>query len=274
MLFNSKRIIEHKQGKKTLSSLLEKKDKVLIIHYSCESFITTHGKTPRITSICIRNLGTGQNKTFSIHLQAQFDGLEFNNLSDQDYDNVEKSLLSDFYTYTDNYKDYNWIHWNMRDANYGFEAIANRFRILGGKPIYLAYDRTIDLPRVLGKIYTSGFEKNKPSGRLLNIANRNKISTLNALTGKEEADAFDNKEYLKLHISTLRKIDIIETIIDRVDKNEIKVFTSRKDIYGLSISGIVEIVRNSWVLLLLWTLTIFIIGSAFEPFIQRVFGIK
>jgi len=272
MIFKSKRLVEHKEGKRILSDLLEKKDKVLIIHYSCESFITTHGRTPRITSICIRNLGTGQNKTFSIHLQAQFDRLDFNNLSDKDYDNLEKSLLSDFYAYTEKYKDYKWVHWNMRDANYGFEAIANRYRILKGVPIYLADDRLIDFPRVLGKIYTYGFEKNKPSGRLLNLANRNGISTLNALTGKEEADAFESKEYLKLHISTLRKIDIIETIIDRVDKNEIKINTSKKDIYGLSVPGLIEIVRNSWILLLIWTIIIFVVGSAFEPIIQRIFG--
>jgi hypothetical protein len=272
MIFKSKRLIEHREGNRILSDLLEKRDKVLIIHYSCESFITTHGRTPRVTSICIRNLGTGQNKTFSIHLQAQFECLDFNNLSDHDYDNLEQSLLSDFYSFTDKYKDYKWVHWNMRDANYGFEAIANRYRILKGLPIFLADDRIIDFPRVLGKIFTYGFEKNQPSGRLLNLANRNGISTLNALTGKEEAEAFENKEYLKLHISTLRKIDIIETIIDRVYKNEIKINVSKKQIYGLSILGIIEIVRNSWILLLLWAVIIFIIGAAFEPIIQRFFG--
>lgn len=272
MFFNSKRLNEHREGKKKLSHLLEKKDKVIIIHYSCESFINAHGRTPRITSICIRNLGTGQNKTFSIHLQAQFDGLDFNNLNDNDYDNIEKSLLTDFYAFTEEYKNYKWVHWNMRDTNYGFEAIANRYRILKGKPFYLADDRLIDFPRVLGMIYTFEFEKNKPSGRLLNLANRNGISTLNALTGKEEADAFESKEYLKLHNSTLRKIDIIDTIIDKVDKSELKVSTSKKDIYGLSIPGIIEIVRNSWVLKLLWTILSFALGAALSPEIQRIFG--
>ncbi|MCJ7449784.1 MAG: hypothetical protein MUO72_19075 [Bacteroidales bacterium] len=272
MIFKSKRLSEHKEGEKILSDLLEKKDKVLIIHYSCESFITSHGRTPRITSICVRNLGTGQNKTFSIHLQAQFEGIDFNNLNTQDYDQIEKSLLTDYYQFVEKYKDYQWVHWNMRDANYGFEAIANRFRILRGTPVYLADDRLIDLPRVLGMLFTYGFEKNKPKGRLLNLAERNRISTLNALTGKEEADAFDNKEYLKLHISTLRKIDIINAVIERVDKNELKIFTTIKDIYGLSIPGIIEIVRNSWLLLLIWSIFIFTIGVTLEPIIQRFFG--
>lgn len=274
MILKSKRLIEHREGKKILSDLLEKKDKVLIIHYSCESFITTHGRTPRVTSICIRNLGTGQNKTFSIHLQAQFDGLDFNNLNDNDYDKIEKSLLSDFYDYTKKNKDYKWVHWNMRDANYGFEAIANRYRILKGEPVYLDDDRLIDFPRILGKIYTFGFEKNKPNGRLINLANRNGITTLNVLTGKEEAEAFEIKEYLKLHISTLRKIDIIETIIDRVEKNDIKINTSKKDIYGLSMPGIIEIVLNNWILLLIWSIFVFMIGIAIEPIVQRILGIE
>jgi len=32
-------------------------------------------------------------------------------------------------------KDKKWIHWNMRDVNFGFEAIVNRYKILGGKVI-------------------------------------------------------------------------------------------------------------------------------------------
>ena len=272
MFFKSKRLEERSQGFYLLNELTKEKNKSLIIHYSCESFITTHGKTPRVTSICVRNLGTGQTKSFSIHLQAQFVKKDINNLTDNDYDDLEKLMLASFYEYAQGHRDHKWIHWNMRDSNFGFEAISNRYKILGWVPFEIDEDRRYDFPRVLGKIFTYGFEKNKPDGRLLNLANRNNISLLDVLKGAEEAAAFDNKEYLKLHKSTLRKVDIIDSIIERTDKSELKVNVKNKYIYGLTIPGIIEIVKNNWILIAIWSLAFSILGAAMEPLIQKFFG--
>ena len=196
MYFTTKRLKERAEGLEQLKDILKDKNRALIIHYSCESFITTHGRTPRVTSICMRYLGTAQTKSFSIHLQAQFEKKDFNNLTDDDYDFLEKKMLDEFYEFAKKYKDFKWIHWNMRDSNYGFDAIANRYRILGGTVFDIDEDRRYDFPRVLGKIYTFGYEKNKPDGRLLNLANRNNITTIDALKGVDESAAYDNKEYL------------------------------------------------------------------------------
>ncbi len=272
MFFTSKRLKERAEGLEQLKDILKDKNRALIIHYSCESFITTHGRTPRVTSICMRYLGTAQTKSFSIHLQAQFEKKDFNNLTDDDYDFLEKKMLDEFYEFAKKYKDFKWIHWNMRDSNYGFDAIANRYRILGGTVFDIDEDRRYDFPRVLGKIYTFGYEKNKPDGRLLNLANRNNITTIDALKGVDESAAYDNKEYLKLHKSTLRKVDIIDSIIDRADKNKLKVCAKKKDIYGLTIPGLIEIVKNNWLLILIWTVIFYILGSVTEPIIQRIFG--
>lgn len=272
MFFTSKRLAERKEGLEILKDILKDKNKAIVIHYSCESFVTNHGRTPRVTSICMRYLGNAQTKSFSIHLQAQFEKKDFNNLSIADYDELEKKMLAEFYEFAKQHKDFKWIHWNMRDSNYGFEAIANRYRILDGDAFVIDEDRRYDFPRILGKIYTYGYEKNKPDGRLLNLGNRNNISTVDALKGFDESVAFDNKEYLKLHKSTLRKVDIIDAIIDRAEKNELKVDAKIKQIYGLTVPGVIEIVKNNWVLILLWTLLFYILGTATEPVIQRLFG--
>lgn len=39
----------------------------------------------------------------------------------------------------------NFLHWNMRDINYGFAAIEHRFSVLGGKPFILADNRKYGL---------------------------------------------------------------------------------------------------------------------------------
>ena len=269
MFLTSKRLEERNEGLEILKKIYSTKEKSLIVHYSCESFVTNHGKTPRVTSICIRFLESAQTKSFSIHLQAQFDKMDFNNLSDQDYDKLEKKVLSDFYEFADNHKKYNWIHWNMRNSNFGFEAIANRYKILDGEPFIIDEDRRYDFPRILSKIYTHKYEEDLPDGRLLNLANRNSINTQDALKGKDEAEAFDRKQYLELHKSTLRKLDIIDYIIDRTYKNELLVVAKKKDIYGYTIPGIIEIVKNNWILLGIWTILIYILGAVSEPIFQR-----
>lgn len=271
MFFISKRLVERAEGFDHLKEILKDKNKSVIIHYSCESFITSHGRTPRVTSICIRYLGTAHTKSFSIHLQAQFDKKDFNKLSDTDYDNIEKKMLDEFYEFAKKHKDFKWIHWNMRDSNYGFEAIANRYRILGGEHFEVDEDRRYDFPRILGKIYTYGYEENKPDGRLLNLANRNSITIVDALKGIEESTAFENKEYLKLHKSTLRKVDIIDSIIDLTYKDELIVNAKKKNIYGLTIPGMIEIVKSNWILIAIWTILFYVLGAATEPIIQRLF---
>ena len=75
-----------------------------------------------------------------------------------------------------------------------------------------------------------------------------------------------------MHKSTLRKVDIIESIINRTDKNELKVCVTAKHIYGLSIPGIIEIIKSNWLLILIWTLFFYILGAATEPLIQKLFG--
>ena len=271
-IFNSSRLRERKQGLELLSELLKEKVKCNVIHYSCESFVTNHGNTPRVTSICVMNLKTAQTKSFSIHLQAQISGLDFNNLTDVEYDNLEKEMLTDFSSFVSLNGTHKWIHWNMRDSNYGFEAINNRIKILKGTTFQIPDDFKYDFPRILGRIYTYGYEKNKPNGRLLNLANRNNISTVNAMTGKEEADAFDNKEYLRLHMSTLRKVDIIESVIHRVENDELKVNAKKKHIYGLTFNGIIAIIKETPWLLIIMSIIGYIIGSALEPVFQRLFG--
>jgi hypothetical protein len=81
----------------------------------------------------------------------------------------------------------------MRDSNYGFVAINNRIQILKGGQFEIPDDLKYDFPRLVGLIYTHGYERNKPKGRLMNLADRNHISTINALTGAEGGRFFEKK---------------------------------------------------------------------------------
>lgn len=271
-LFHSERLNERRRGLKFIEGLAQSKDKSLIIHYSCESFFNTHGRTPRITSICVKNRSNNSTTTFSIHIQAQISKKDLCCLTDQDYDDLEYQMLKQFFTYLKKHKTYRWIHWNMRNASYGFEAISNRYKILGGSSFTIEDQFKFNLPEILGLIYTYKFEKHEPNGQLLNLAGRNHISARDALTGKLEADAFDNKDYLGLHMSTSRKVEVIDRILSLQEKGKLKVSASIFVSAGISPMGIIEIVRNNWLLFLLYTIIIGVLGSVLEPIFQYFFG--
>ncbi len=47
------------------------------------------------------------------------------------YDDLEKEMLDEFFLFVSKHNNYNRIHWNMRDINYGFEAIPIGIVFLG-----------------------------------------------------------------------------------------------------------------------------------------------
>lgn len=103
---------------------------------------------------------------------------------------------------------------------------------------------------------------------MLNMAIKNNISTRDALNGKEEADAFDEKNYLKLHMSTMRKVEVIDRILEELEYNTLDVVSKFNDIYGLSIIGIITLIRENPILFTTWSVIVFFIGI----FLQNLLG--
>jgi hypothetical protein len=272
-LLNSYRIDQRREAKQTLQKLENVNGRVLVVHYSCESFYGKDGYIPRVTGIGILNKENNEAIIFSLHLSAQIMKKNPLNLSTADLDEVEKHMLDEFSNYVRSHANYIWVHWNMRSASYGFQAISNRYRILGGNEITVLDTNKIDLPEVFGKLFTYSFEKDKPNGKLLNLADRNKISTRDALPGEDEAAAFENKEYLHLHMSTLRKVEIIDRLLTAYQRERLKHNARIMEIYDLSIPGFISLVKESLILLLIWSIVIFVIGIVLEPLVQKIFGI-
>lgn len=240
---------------KEFDRLEDERASIFIIHYSCESFYDIQdGRTPRITSIAIRNYATGQTKSFSIHCSAEILKIHHNQISSEDLNRLEKHLLDDFFASIANIgsmQNVRYVHWNMRDNNYGFSAIEHRYRILEGTPYIIPDDRKFDLARALYTIYGSTYAPNKPNGRLHNLCEQNHVTKMNLLTGKEEAEAFSNKEFTKLHLSTLRKVDIIATILEKTIDGTLKTKASWKDQYMIYPAVILDFISTHWLFKLL-----------------------
>ncbi|MEE3715714.1 hypothetical protein V2H45_03020 [Tumidithrix elongata RA019] len=236
------KVKKRRQAKSKLAELMSKAEQVIVIHYSCESFYDRpDGSSPRITSIAVRNLESGQTTSFSIHQVAERKGYSASAL-EQHYNELEKLMLDEFYAYVRLHGSHFWLHWNMRDINYGFPAIAHRYKVLQGDPEEINESKLVDLSRLLIAIYGDNYI---PHTRLSNLIDKNSISNKDFLNGKDEAEAFDKKQYVKLHQSTLRKVDVLSSIIERTADGSLKTNSKKRDLYGNYFTALTELIKEN-----------------------------
>ena len=208
-----KRLPHHREAREQLTKISENRKNVLVIHYSCESFYNRpSGRAPQIASIAVRNLETAQTESFSILRIAERDKEFQIGYINEHYEEFEKKMLEEFYNYAKNHRNYIWLHWNMRSANYGFAALEHRYRVLGGNPFEIQESHRCDLARLLDQLYGTDYIT-RP--HLENLIKKNSITNLDFLTGEDEAKAFENDQYAEMLLSNLRKVAVISDIADR-----------------------------------------------------------
>lgn len=212
-----------REARKTLDKLFADPVNVWVIHYSCESFYDRpNGFSPRITSIATRKLHSGQTVSFSIHQVAERRRVPPGQIA-EDYDVLERQMLDEFFQHISGYRTVTFLHWNMRDINYGFAAIEHRYRVLGGDPYVVDDGYKIDLARLFIDIYGVGYTGHP---RLETLLQQNHIAALDMLNGAGEAEAFDAGRYVDLHRSTLRKVDVIANLASRAHDRALKTKTT------------------------------------------------
>lgn len=242
---------KHKEALARLKRALQ--GPAVFVHYSCESF-TDYSKpgSRRVTSIAVRFGDNSQTKSFSIHQVAEKRGW-LQEISSK-LDACEKQMLVEFYEFVREHKAFTWMHWNMRDSNYGFEAIAHRFEVLGGTPISISDDKKLDLSPLLIDIYGKKYTGHP---RIEWLVKKNDIFRKTFLTGQEEADAFVAGNFVALHQSTLVKVQALADIADLTSTRQLKTQSSVwKDVYSSSISSFGEALVAHWVFIL----TVSVIG--------------
>lgn len=255
---------KHKKAVQTLKEIDKNPGNYLIIHYSCESFYDiTDGHTPRITSIAVYSYNTAQTESFSIHKTAEKEGIGFEEIEDK-YDKLEKDMLDEFFKFVLEHKTMKWMHWNMRDINYGFKAIEHRYEVLGGTPVVIEDSSKIDVSRLFIQCYGVNYIGHP---RLESLLKKNNIKAKDFLPGAAEATAFGNKEYIKLHQSTLRKVDVIANLLNRAIDNTLKVESKWWEIYGLSPQGIYESITSRWWCQIILAIASIILGTIIERFV-------
>lgn len=206
-----------------------------LIHYSCQSlYDDNEALSPRITSIAITHYATGQAVSFSTHAIAEELRISRDEVIKQ-FDVIELELLTSFYQFIRDRRDKYWVHWNMRNLTYGFEHLEHRYRALGGRDAsVIPVERRLNLNDLLSDRYGADYASHPKMKSLMEL---NGGIPRHFLEGKEEIQAFENKEFIRMHNSTLSKIGFFNSTIRKMVAGKLK--TASKG-YGVMLDRIFE----------------------------------
>lgn len=269
-------INEHRESNKIISDYVKRKSDYLFIHYARQNcFSDAYEKGPRVVAIGAMNANSEQFVVFSLKKSADKQGKSFFELSDSEKDIIESSMLQDFFEYVENNKDKVWLHWNMKNNNFGFSAIEDRFRMLNGNPIHFEEGKLINISVLLKKKYGINYAKDniwngKTMGRMYDIFILNQITDSNILDGEREIIEYIVKNITSIEQSVLGKLKAFKIIMEKTADNVLKCRGNiLKDVYGLNIMGIARYIQDNALLALLFS----ILGGIVATVICHWFGL-
>ena len=235
---------------------MKNKKDYAIVHYTCQSFYDDLcGKSPRIVAICILLPYYGQINTFSIPIIAEEKGIDLAAANSIKLDELESEMLKKYFEYLrSNSHIGKWLHWNMCDSNFGFQAIEHRYTVLTRRnpPVKISDDHKLNISWLLSCLYGENYAENP---KLLNLLMMNEMSPRHFLSGADEAKAFTERKYLLMERSSHSKVGCFFAILEKTGNNELKTNCRKwRDVYGISVSGIVSYIKENVVLALICSL--------------------
>jgi hypothetical protein len=221
-----------------LKYLQQNESQIYIIHYSCQTLGDVNEElSPRITSIAALHLQRSNMHSFSIHLVAEIGKVKRDEINKK-YDELEAQMLTSFYEFVKNQQDVIWLHWNMSNINYGFEAISHRYKVLtNNNATQISDSKKFNLSALISSMYGNDYVDNP---KMQNLMDLNGGRHRDFLSGAEEANAFENKEYIKLHKSTMSKVYWFRDIYHKLQSKKLK--TSRTNFWN----RVNEILEKPW----------------------------
>lgn len=217
-------------------SVANEPDQLYVIHYSSQSLYDadSEGHSPRITSIAVMHFATRQTTSFSVHAVADLLRIGKDEVETR-YNDIEKEMLLRFFEFVRDRLDKYWIHWRMQNLTYGFEHLEHRSRLLGNPdPPRVPFENRLDLSAILQSKYGRDYV---PNPRMINLAQQNGTLPQGFLTGEQEAEAFKNKDFIRMHASTLAKVDFFRHVILLAQQGRLRTATKN---WGVRVDRLLE----------------------------------
>ena len=198
-----------------LRAARDRGESLSVVHYACENLHTATDHPPAVSSIVILPVGEG--------LTHQFSRTEAPPGSDTAA--AEIDLLRRYFHHAQTAAGTQFVHWNMSKATYGFGALEARYRYLTGEaaPYQIPESMTHDLDDLVEARYGEDYATH-PKLRML--AQLNRMTPRYALGGKEEAEAFDGRDFGAIDRSVEEKANWIARILRLLLDSELDTLNS------------------------------------------------
>lgn len=276
-------ISARKEAIKDISDYVRKKHNYIFIHYARQNgFSDEYEKGPRIAVIATMAAENEQYKVFSLKKSADILGCDFFLLTENEQDNIEFNMLNEFFEFVKQNKDKIWLHWNMRNNNFGFAAIEDRYKKLGSKQqnyqqFHFEESKLINISVLLKKKYGSNFAKSVYwngilSGKMYDIFTLNHINDLEILNGLQEIKEYILKNINCIEQSVQGKLKAYKIIMEKTADNALKTRSKLlRDVYGFNIWGIAQYIQDNALLALIFTIIGGVIGTSIFEVISKYF---
>jgi hypothetical protein len=216
--------VRQQAARSILSNLMAYPAATYAIHYACQSFhLGEQLQSPRVTAIGLRSLAGGQVVSFSIFEEVELARIP-RAQAVRCLDLLERQLLERFSRFVRGCRHARFLHWNMRDAHYGFAALEHRLKVLGGCPDTVPEHNRFDLAGLITDVY--GDEYVEERAKLESLAKLNGLSLGGFLSGADEARAFEAGRYRDVLSSTLCKVRLIAEFARRAHDRTLATRTS------------------------------------------------
>ena len=245
-----------------LKQIKKQPDGYFLIHYSSEHLFdeSIQGNAPRITSIVVIHYSTRQIQSFAIHTVADTLGIAKQNVATQ-YDVIEAEMLRQFYAFVATRAQQLWVHWNMRSVVFGFEHLAHRYEVLNQQVAPLIpVENRINLSDVLREKYGELYAAHP---QLLNLMRLQGELPKHFLTGEQESACFANQEFIRMHLSTMSKVQFFGYVIRQAIKGKLR--TNGKSLFNL----IDRLLESRWARVLSFTASM----CGFTYLVCRLLGV-
>lgn len=272
----SNSINAHKEANNVFEAYSKKKSDYVFIHYARQNcFEDAYEKGPRVIAIVAMNAESGQTMVFSLKKIADAYGSNFFEMTEAEKDEVEKEMLQSFFEYAMKNTQKKWLHWNMKNNNFGFSAIEERFKNLDGNPVHFEENTLFNISVLMKKKYGTNFAQDaswngKVMGKMYDIFSLNGIVDSYILNGEQEIKEYILKNITSIEQSILGKVKAFQVLVEKASDNDLKTRGNMiKDVYGLSIRGIAQYIQDNALLALVFS----IVGGIITAVICKVIGL-
>lgn len=206
---------DRKIAVRNLKKITEDPSKVLFVHYSESSTYDDddYGNiSPIITSIVIKSLDGQTDKQFAIHLEADKADIPKDQIQDS-YRELELRILKLYNDFVRRHLDCFWIHWDMKNIHFGFEAIKHRY-----EKIFESLDDYCEIPNnkkknlrsIIEGMYGDNFVSGPDMLKALMLCNSDNVEDYAYLSRDNESSQFENKNFIAVIRSVDSKVEFIK----------------------------------------------------------------